>query len=389
MATVKLILNERYKSKDGYQVVFKIGNKGTHSHLPTGISLSKTYWDKKKWIKSGAPGITDPTWQNAQFQKELSDIQSYLVSLKGELEYLTAAQAKEKYINHKTKGTYNFNTYFDYFTSTKTGKTKEVYQYTHNIIKKNNPSPLSFSDVNVRFLRDLEIFMSQSMKTNSVGIHMRNIRAVFNAAIDDEIIDLSLYPFRKFKIKKEKTAKRNLSIEEIKNLIDADLRGVPKLSCDVFVLSLYLIGINLKDLSHLTKDNIVKGRLEYKRLKTGQDYSIKLEPEAMKIIKKLSGKKYLINLMERYECYDTVKKEINKKLKKAAEKAKIDKRLTTYYARHSWATIAAGLDIPKETISAALGHEIGSKTTSIYIDYDQKKVDEANRKVIDAIVNTT
>ena len=60
--------------------------------------------------------------------------------------------------------------------------------------------------------------------------------------------------------------------------------------------------------------------------------------------------------------------------------------ISTYWARHTWATIAASLDIPKETISAALGHEIGSRVTSIYIDFDQKKVDEANRKVMDYVL---
>lgn len=56
-----------------------------------------------------------------------------------------------------------------------------------------------------------------------------------------------------------------------------------------------------------------------------------------------------------------------------------------YIFRHSWATLAAELDIPKETISAGLGHEIGSDVTSIYIKFDQKKVDDANRRVIDYV----
>ena len=64
----------------------------------------------------------------------------------------------------------------------------------------------------------------------------------------------------------------------------------------------------------------------------------------------------------------------------------LNDRLSSYAARHTWATIAASLDIPKETISAALGHEIGSRVTSIYIDFDQKKVDEANRKVMDYVL---
>ncbi len=60
--------------------------------------------------------------------------------------------------------------------------------------------------------------------------------------------------------------------------------------------------------------------------------------------------------------------------------------LTSYYARHTWATIAASLDIPKETIAAALGYELGNSTTSIYIDYDLRKVDTASRLVIDSIL---
>lgn len=60
--------------------------------------------------------------------------------------------------------------------------------------------------------------------------------------------------------------------------------------------------------------------------------------------------------------------------------------LSAYWARHSWATIAYSLDVPKETISEALGHEIGSRITSIYIAFDRRKVDAANRKVIDYVL---
>jgi hypothetical protein len=61
-------------------------------------------------------------------------------------------------------------------------------------------------------------------------------------------------------------------------------------------------------------------------------------------------------------------------------------KLTTYYSRHSWATIASFLDIPIETISAGLGHEYGNRITAIYINYDNRKVDIANRKVIDWVL---
>jgi integrase len=389
MATVNLIHHVRENDKKDYPVVFVIRNEGTHSHLSTEIKLPKKFFDDKKWIKKGAPKIIDNTFTNARLRSKLNDIQSFITKLamQGTLEGMSASTIKRLYLAEQNKEKYNFNTYFNYCNGTKQAeKTKQVYEYTLQLIEKYSPGELRFSDITVKFLRDLELWMiDKGMKINTISIHMRNIRAVFNMAIDDDVIDLSLYPFRKFKIKSEKTVKRNLTIDEFRRLLDVNLPGVPGLARDVFMLSFCLIGINLKDLTYLTKKNIVNGRLEYKRMKTGKDYSIKLEPEAKQLIKKLSGTKYLVNLAERYQNYDAVKKEINKKLKVAAAKAKIDKPISTYYARHSWATIASGLKIEKETISAALGHEIGSETTAIYIEYDMNLVDKANKKVIASI----
>jgi len=392
MATVNLVLLEDYEDQDGkYPVTFIIRNKGTNAKISAGVKIEKKFWNKDKWIKKGAPGILDHHFTNSQLQNKLADIQSFITELtnSGEIYDMTAAKIKQRYIDRKSKEKYNFNSYFEYYISIKKAeKTKQVYQYTLNLVKDySNTGILHFSDINYKFLREFENWMiKKEMKINTISIHMRNIRAVFNSAIDDEVIGLGLYPFRKYKIKKEKTAKRNLTLDEIRQFKDFSLQGVPGLSRDVFMLSFYLIGINLKDLSYLTKKDIKDGRIEYKRAKTGKYYSIKLEPEAKKLFKKLCGKKYLINLLERYQDYDSVKKEINKKLKIAAKKSGINKPVSTYYARHSWATIASDLDIPKETISAALGHEIGSKTTGIYIDYNLKKVDEANRKVIQEIM---
>lgn len=74
---------------------------------------------------------------------------------------------------------------------------------------------------------------------------------------------------------------------------------------------------------------------------------------------------------------------IRKGLGGKKERSPLFPEISSYWARHTWATVAASLDIPKETISAALGHEIGSEVTSIYIKFDRKKIDEANRKVIE------
>lgn len=64
----------------------------------------------------------------------------------------------------------------------------------------------------------------------------------------------------------------------------------------------------------------------------------------------------------------------------------IEKEITSYWGRYSWATYAADLDIPKDTISEALGHVHGSKITGVYIKFSRDKIDEANRKVIDYVL---
>ena len=148
----------------------------------------------------------------------------------------------------------------------------------------------------------------------------------------------------------------------------------------------YLIGINAVDLCALKE--IVAGRIEYHRAKTNRLYSIKVEPEAMAIIKKYQSEDHLIDFLGKFKSYLSFGKQANKALHAIGEaidkkhRTKIYKGITTYWARHSWATIAAELEVPKETIAAALGHG-GNEVTDVYIRFDQKKIDKANRQVID------
>lgn len=224
------------------------------------------------------------------------------------------------------------------------------------------------------------------------SIHLRNIRTAYNLAIRNDIAKYDTYPFRKYKIKKEKTAKRSLSIDQLCEICDMPLLEHQERYRDLFMLSFYLIGINAVDLLHLTAENIQGGRLVYKRRKTGRNYCLKLEKEAISLIEKYRGERYLLNFLDK-ASYQSMISRINKNLKELGETTIVNSRgkkiksteyrfLSTYFARHTWATIAAYLDIPKETIAAALGHG-GNDVTDIYINFDQTKVDKANRRVID------
>ena len=364
MATLTLILNKFYKRQDEtYPVVFLLRHKSTNAKIDSGVHIPEKYWNETdKTVKNGAPKIKSVAYTNAKLKSEFAEINQFIFKLTStnEIHSLTASDIKNKYLSHKKLKDEDFYSYGQTFVKNKAESTQKIYENTFNNLKKFGYKKLQFSDITVTFLKNFEEWLiknddkKQAVKNNTVSIHMRNIRAVFNAAIDEDVTEIGLYPFRKYKIKKSIPEKRNLVIDDLKKLYYYEGQRVPELAKDVFFLIFYLIGINLKDLTYLTKDNIKNNRIEYTRKKTGKLYSIKIEPEAKALLKKLKGEKYLINLLDHYENYDSVKKEINKKLKVVAEKTGVKNKVSTYYARHSWATLASDLDIPKENISLAI-----------------------------------
>lgn len=132
---------------------------------------------------------------------------------------------------------------------------------------------------------------------------MRNIRSVFNFVIGEELI--TCYPFRKFKIKTVETRKRSLTVEQLRELLDYPCDSYTGYYREIFKLIFCLIGINIVDLCALTE--IRDGRIEYVRSKTKRHYSIKVEPEALAIIKSFRGKKHLIDIADR--CIYSLKSE--------------------------------------------------------------------------------
>ena len=149
------------------------------------------------------------------------------------------------------------------------------------------------------------------------------------------------------------------------------------------------------DLLHAKKEDVRDGRLEYRRAKTGGLYSVKIEPEAQEIIDRYPGKNWLLCPMDRYASHKNYILRMDKALKKVGLQYVTSTRkvgrpilpeVSSYWARHTWTTVASNIDIPMEIIGRALGHSWVTKTiTSIYIDFDSRKVDEANRKVLNFV----
>ena len=289
-----------------------------------------------------------------------------------------------------------FSTRFLKFADSKQPSTRKIYMHTYSrmeIFEGEHLTKLKFEDITKDWLTSFEKFLSEtSPSQNARNIHFRNIRAVFNEAIDEDIT--TAYPFRRFKICPVATAKRNLKVEDLRTLINYPCEKYAQKYLDMFKLMFMLIGINSIDLCHLKE--ISNGRINYHRAKTKRLYSIKVEKEAMEIIEKYRGKNWLLNILDGYKDYHDFTKHMNNALKNIGplkrsglggkkERKPLFPNISSYWARHSWATIAASLDIPRDTIAHALGHG-GNTVTDIYIDFDQQKVDDANRKVLDWVL---
>lgn len=293
----------------------------------------------------------------------------------------------------------NWEKYYEKYVKTKRNRSyRDSCQYTLNKMRElcKNLSELKFDDITLKWLKDFdESLIKAEVSQNTRNIHFKNIRTCLNRAIDEELT--VNYPFRRFKIRAEETRKRNLPVKELRRLFNYNVEEYQKYYLDYFKLIFMLIGINTIDLYNLTK--IENGRIEYRRAKTHKLYSIKVEPEAMEIIKRHRAKnnEHLLDITDRWKDYRDFQKNCNIALKNIGTVERTGRGgkkevkaewpdLSTYWARHSWSTIAYSIDIPKDIISQALGHSSGNAITEIYIERDQKKVDEANRRVLDWVL---
>lgn len=393
MATANFYLDTRRAKRDGrFPIKIHVRHNGKFL-VSTEFTATPENWCNSEYTKDEKN--YKPKNVAIRSLKNKVDTLIILLEESGKLKGMSDKALKEqieKVLKNNSTTPKKFIDYIDDFVATKSKQnTIDCYLGTKSKLIAYDEG-CAFDTMTKKWLESFDKWMEASgLKVNARSVHLRNIRSVFNYAIDNE--DTELYPFRRFKIEREETRKRSLTIEQLVTLRDFDCEDYQKEYRDIFMLMFYLLGINGIDLFNVKQ--VINGRIEYKREKTGKLYSVKVEPEAEEIIKRYAGVDYLLNIMEKTSGnYRKYMMAMNRGLgrigpfeRKGLGGKKIRETLfpglTSYWARHTWATIAAHLDIPKETISAALGHEIGSPITSIYINFDQKKVDGANRKVID------
>lgn len=384
MATIKSYLDTRRAKADGtYPIRLAVNNHGETAFISLGQSVKKDEWDKRQCRIKKRP---DRDFLNDYLRDRYDYYNRILMRLQMSEDYrgdISARQLRDNIIREAAgKKSATLKDMFVRYTSREMGnKTRKNYSVTWNTIAQfdKTSETLLLDDISRDWLERYNLFLINIGNChNTRTVRIRHIAAVFNYAIDNELT--TNYPFRRLDLSIEPTKKRDLKVEELREVFSANVKEKDRKLLDAFKVMFLLIGINVHDLYNLTRDNIVDGRLEYKRLKTGKQYSILIQPEVVEIMNKYSGKDRLFSFCEHYANASSFAMVTNILLKK------IRAGLTTYYARHTWATLAFKLGIPKDTISLALGHSFGVRVTGTYINADLSRVDEANRKVIDYVL---
>jgi site-specific recombinase XerD len=262
-------------------------------------------------------------------------------------------------------------------------------------IKFNNNQDFRLDQLNVSMLKDFQIDKeSRGVKPNSISSQMRAIRAIYNAAINEDRIEVAKNPFHRYKIpSSNQTKKKAISKEDFLNIRKLRYKKGSALwhTKNYALIMFNCRGMNLIDLVKLKKSNVHQGRIFYGRSKTGDPLSVKLTSELKEILnhylKHKSDDDFLFpanydGSTAKYEKYKTIRRRVNERLKLIAKDAGIEQHFTTYSIRHSWATIAKYMGISTAIISEGLGHS-SLKTTEIYLKrFDNATLDEANERIV-------
>ena len=230
---------------------------------------------------------------------------------------------------------------------------------------------------------------TREVRMNTISFYMRNLRAVYNRAVEKGLTTQN-NPFRHVYTGVDKTVKRAIPIKAIKALKELDLSMNPTLDFarDMFLFSFYTRGMSFIDMAYLKKADIKNGILTYRRRKTGQELSIKWEKCMAEIVAKYPENKtdFLLPIIKESgnerKQYDNALHLVNYRLKELSTMLKLQRPLTMYVARHSWASAAKAKNVPLSVISEGMGHD-SEATTQIYLaSLEKSVVDKANKMIL-------
>lgn len=271
-------------------------------------------------------------------------------------------------------------------------RTAETYTATlRSFMRFRNDTDVLLDDITPELIEMYEAYLQNNgVVRNTSSFYMRILRAVYNRAVEKEFVK-QRNPFKNVYTGVDKTAKRALPLSTIRRIKNLDLTRLPKLEFarDMFLFSFYTRGMSFIDMAFLKKTDLQNGYLKYRRRKTKQQLFIRWEKCMQEILDKHNAPEspYLLPIIKVAEQnerkqYGNALREVNNKLKEIAKTICLPIPLSTYVARHSWASIARSKNIPISVISEGMGHD-SEMTTQIYLSsLDSSAIDHANSLIL-------
>lgn len=400
--TTAIILDKRFLRKDKtYAVKLRLTYYRDQRYYPVNVSLNEDEWEKVHSEKPRKEHKAHLLYFNEIEQKALAIIKDMSVF---------SFPAFEKKFDQKPKeGADTISLFESYILQLKTENrigTAESYNCALSSIKSfigtKRRKKLSFADVTPELLDEYEQWMlGKGNSKTTIGIYTRSLRAIINNAIAGGYLDKDAYPFgkRKYQIPSGKNTKKALKMADIAAIINYKTTSrFQERARDLWVFSYLCNGANIKDIAKLKYKNIVGGKIHFIRSKTERStkqdlksISAFLLPETKAIIEKwgnpdCDSENYIFWILDKDDnpekVYAKVKqtfRRINAHMKKIGAALGIDIKLTTYSARHSFATALKRSGAPTEFISESLGHK-DLKTTENYLDSFEDDMKESYQK---------
>ena len=257
-----------------------------------------------------------------------------------------------------------------------------------------NGTDLTFDGLSSGMIEEYEAWLTnRGLRQNTIRFYLRTLNTLLLKANGEGLLDDGRKLFSRVRLSFVKTMKRAVSEADIRAIQKLQLpeTGIMAFARDVFMFSFYMRGMPFVDIAFLKKANLRNGILTYCRKKTNQQLAVEWECEQQSIVDRYAhltkDTPYMLPIILKadgteYRQYQRMQENVNRALKKIGNMVGLKIPLTTYVARHSWASIARDMNIPISIISEGMGHQ-SYKTTQVYLDsIDTSKIDEANRNII-------
>ena len=375
----------------------RICKNGKKKYKSLGISVNPAHWDFKKNL----PKPKCPNYEALLIliNEKINEFQRIILDKKVNNAEFTATTLLQSTDTFQSKQLVSvgegFQNYIQALKNEKRLRYAGMFEVSYSsFIKFNKHLDIPFSDIDVAWLKKYEQWMkSNHYAINTIGTRLRHLRAVFNKAVESK--QTTAYPFNSYKLSKvnQQTAKRAISKQDIQRVINYKGKSdMERLAIDLFTFSYFTAGINFIDMAMLERSNIVDGQLVYYRKKTKKQIIIPLQDKAVEIIKKYSNEHspYLFPVLSSFHKTEAqvanrlhkVLAKVNKHLKDIGDKLKLPLPLTTYVARHSYATVLKRAGVSTAIISESLGHS-SEKITQTYLDsFDNEQIGNAMKNLL-------